>query len=109
MPLIKEPLLLAVLGIGVVFVVLAINYLLILLIGLFREQPQGDSVPDAQGLIQKPVNEDKRTTVADLPIAPATGPLPSTSGELESDFVDQELITVIMSAVCAYEAEKDYF
>jgi len=109
MPLIKEPLLLAVLGIGVVFVVLAINYLLILLIGLFREQPQGDSVTDAQDVMQEPVGEDKGTAIADLAIEPkAVFPL-STSAKLGSDFIAQELVTVIMSAVYAYEAEKDYF
>lgn len=106
---IKESLLVAALGIGVVFVVLGINYLLILLIGLFGGKPQGDSVPDTQDVMQKPVGEDKGTTVADLAIEPkAVFPL-SKSAELRSDFIDQELITVIMSAVHTYEAEKDYF
>lgn len=107
--LIKESLLLGFLGMGVVFVVLAIYYLLILLIGLFREHSQGDSVTDVQEVMQEPVGEDNGTAIAAPAIEPkAVFPL-STSAELGGDFVDQELITVIMSAVYAYEAEEDYF
>ena len=108
MLLIKESLLLAALGIGSVFVVLAINFLLILFIGLFQEKVQEYPDTDEQESLDESPDEDTAATDADLSVALATNSPVTVSPALSSDF-DQGVTTAIMAAIYAYEEEKGRF
>ncbi|OPX41757.1 MAG: hypothetical protein B1H13_00330 [Desulfobacteraceae bacterium 4484_190.3] len=93
--IIREALSLTLLGMGIVFLVLAIDFASILVIGIFRKQEQTDSGVESQDLEPEPEDGEK-TGISAQPI----------EVEGESGGVPGQEVAAIMAAICTWEAGK---
>ena len=99
------------LGMGVVFLVLAIDFFSILVIGMFREEEQTDSGLAALDLEPGPVDGEKTAPPAEARVV--TGESLSLITPESGRTPHREIAAAIMAAICAWEAEeergRDYF
>lgn len=94
---------LVVIGMGVVFVVLTIDYFLILVIGLFREKPQATVVTHEQDFQPKTLaGEGPGATLSRMLESEEQKPPPFKNSGMTGDF-DLEIIAASMIAICAYD------
>ena len=100
----KNPFILAALGIGVVFVILAINYFLIHLIGLFRDERDEDT-DSTVSECESGISSESES--ADGLKSTEIHPVKADKGEfiLSIHKTEHELIVAAMSAIYAYEME----
>ena len=92
-------------GMGIVFLVLVIDFVSILVIGMFRKQAQKDPGVEHQGFEPESEDEGKRFAPAE-PIA-AEGKTLSLIAPHSGGVPGLEVSAAIVAAVCAWEAEED--